>query len=48
MPATLAGQQLRMKIGKTGTGVPLRSTVSSSPIRAAGSGVVGNSTAETS
>jgi len=36
-----------MKVSKVGTGTPLSATVSSSPIFAAGSGVVGNTLAAT-
>ena len=48
MPATLAGLLLRMKVKKVGTAWPLSITVSSWPIGAAGSGVVGNTIADTS
>ena len=48
MPARLDGPVLRMKVGKVGTRSPFSSTVSSSPMGAAGSGVVGNIAAATS
>ena len=48
IPATLDGPVLRMKVRKVGTRAPFSSTVSSSPIGAAGSGVVGKIAATTS
>ena len=47
-PAALPGVRLRMKVPKVGTVAPLSITVSSSPIFAAGSGVVGKIMAATS
>ena len=41
MPPTLPGLVLRMKVAKVGIALPLSMNVSSSPIFAAGAGVVG-------
>ena len=45
MPPTLPGPVLRMKVGNVGAALPLSRNVSSSPIFAAGAGVVGKTMA---